>query len=309
MKRVLTIMGPTACGKTETAMMLADRLPRVDLISVDSAMVYRDLDIGTAKPTAGELARYPHALVDVADPSEVFSAARFVESADHRVRDSLDGGRLPVLVGGTMLYFNAFRSGLNALPSADAGTRESIALRGEQEGWPALHRELERIDPQAAAGIEPQNRQRIQRALEVFELTGRPISTFWNEDRAGFADRFDASLVETAIVPADRALLHRRIAERIERMLEQGLVDEVRALRERRDLSLDCPAMRAVGYRQVWQYLDGQYDEAEMVDRLNAATRQLAKKQLTWLRRWQGAHVFSTPQEMFEWIVEELEGD
>ncbi len=308
MKPVLTIIGPTACGKTQTAMMLADHVPQVDLISVDSAMVYRGLDIGTAKPTADELVRYPHALVDVADPSEVYSAARFVDDADRLVRTSLERGRVPVLVGGTMLYFNAFKSGLNALPSADPETRESIAARGEREGWPALHRELERIDPRAAAGIEPQNRQRIQRALEVFELTGRPISAFWNEDRAGFADRFDAPLIETAIVPTDRADLHRRIAERIEGMLERGLVDEVRGLRERADLSLDCPAMRAVGYRQVWQFLDGRYDESEMIDRLNAATRQLAKKQLTWLRRFRGMFTFATPREAFVWIIGQLEG-
>lgn len=168
MKTVLTIMGPTASGKTQTAMRLAEQRPEIDLISVDSAMVYRGLDIGTAKPSLEELARYPHGLVDVADPQDAYSAARFVEDADRLVRESLANARLPVLVGGTMLYFNAFKSGLNELPSADADTREAIATRGERDGWPALHRELETIDPRAAAGIEPQNRQRIQRALEVF---------------------------------------------------------------------------------------------------------------------------------------------
>ena len=307
MNKVIAIMGPTASGKTQAAMALADRYSTVDLISVDSAMVYRGMDIGTAKPSPAELERWPHGLVDIAEPEDSFSAARFVQSADALVASSLASQRIPVLVGGTMLYFNAFKKGLNDLPSADPAVRAAIAARAEREGWPALHRELARIDPVAAARIEPQNRQRVQRALEVFELTGRPISAFWGDESVGFAARFDAELIECAIVPPDRRALHERIARRIDEMLARGLIDEVRALRERGVLSLEHPSMRAVGYRQVWQHLDGCYDAEEMVRRVNAATRQLAKKQLTWLRRWPGVVALESPVAAGDWLARCIE--
>ncbi len=280
-------MGPTAAGKTEAALRIADAAA-VDIVSVDSAMVYRRMDIGTAKPDAQVLARHPHALVDIVDPAETYSAARFVADADAAVRTSLAAGRTPLLVGGTMLYLRAFKRGIHALPGADAKLRAAIAARAAACGWPALHRELARHDPAAAARIDVRNGQRIQRALEVLELTGRPISAHWSAAPAPAAERLRCQLVEVAVVPDDRALLRERIARRLAVMLRQGLVEEVRSLRDDPALSLELPSMRAVGYRQVWRHLDGEYGLAEMTERIAAATRQVAKRQLTWLRRWHG---------------------
>ena len=282
---VVLLMGPTAAGKTEAALRVADAAP-VDLVSVDSAMVYRRMDIGTAKPAPAVLARHPHALVDILDPSETYSAARFVADADAAVRTSFAAGRVPVLVGGTMLYFRAFRDGIDTLPSADPALRRAIADRAAELGWPALHRRLAERDPAAAAAIDPRNGQRIQRALEVLELSGRSITEHWAGDALPASERLACEVVEIAIVPNDRAVLHERIAKRLNAMLAGGLVDEVQALRDDPALSIDLPSMRAVGYRQVWRYLDGQTDHAEMVQRTLAATRQVAKRQLTWLRRW-----------------------
>ena len=284
---VVALMGPTAAGKTDAALGIADSA-HVDLISVDSAMVYRRMDVGTAKPAADVLARYPHALVNIRDPVDTYSVAHFVADADDAVRSSLAAGRTPVLVGGTMLYFRAFKAGLNRLPGADHALRREIAARAERHGWPALHGELARHDPEGAARIDPNNGQRIQRALEVFELTGRPMGFWWARTAKTAQQRLGCRLVEVAIEPAHRSLLHQRIATRLDGMLELGLVDEVGALRDDPALSIETPAMRAVGYRQVWRHLDGDYGHDAMVDRIGSATRQVAKRQLTWLRGWNG---------------------
>ncbi len=289
---VVALMGPTAAGKTDAALGIAD-LAAVDLISVDSAMVYRGMDIGTAKPAADVLARYPHALVDIRDPVDTYTVAQFVCDADDAVRACLGRGRIPLLVGGTMLYFRAFKAGLNRLPAASQSLRDDMAARAETLGWPALHAELARRDPEGAARIDPNNGQRIQRALEVLELTGRPLGYWWSKSAVGAERRLGCRLVEVAIVPEDRSFLHTRIADRLAEMLQRGLVDEVRRLRATPALSVATPAMRAVGYRQVWRHLDGDYGHDEMVERVKAATRQVAKRQLTWLRGWEGltAHV------------------
>lgn len=284
---VVALMGPTAAGKTDAALAIADAAV-VDLISVDSAMVYRKMDIGTAKPTAEVLARYPHALVNIRDPVETYSAANFVADADEAVRSSLAAGRTPVLVGGTMLYFRGFKTGLHRLPGADPALRLELAERAARLGWPALHGELARRDPEGAARMDPNNGQRIQRALEVLELTGRPMAFWWARTAKSARQRLGCRLVEVAIEPADRSSLHRRIATRLDDMLRRGLVDEVGALRDDAALSIETPAMRAVGYRQVWRHLDGDYDHDAMVERVLVATRQVAKRQLTWLRGWDG---------------------
>ncbi len=295
MRTVVTLMGPTASGKTEAALRIADHAD-VDIVSVDSAMVYRRLDIGTAKPPPDVLGRYPHALVDIVEPTDCYSAARFVADADAAVRDSLAAGRTPILVGGTMLYFRAFTRGINDLPAADARLRRTIAARAATVGWPAVHRQLAARDPRAAARIDPANGARIQRALEVLELTGCSITDHWAETAVPAAARLRCKVVEFAILPSDRAVLHQRIGERLDAMLQRGLVEEVQALRGDSALSIEMPAMRAVGYRQVWRHLDGHYDHAEMAARLAAATRQVAKRQLTWLRRWNALAVASAEQ-------------
>lgn len=282
---VLTLMGPTAAGKTAAAVRLAEQRG-VDIVSVDSAMVYRRMDIGTAKPDAATLARHPHALVNIREPWETYSAAQFVADADAAVREAFAAGRTPLLVGGTMLYFRAFKQGIDALPPANAELRERIATRAAAHGWPRLHQELARRDPEAAARIDPRNGQRIGRALEVCEVTGAPISAQWAQTATPAGERLRCRLVETAIVPPARAALHALIAERAGAMIRSGFVEEVAALRALPALSLSTPSMRAVGYRQIWRYLDGEYDHAEMLLRVAAATRQLAKRQLTWLRGW-----------------------
>ena len=284
---VVTLMGPTAAGKTDAALGIADS-EAVDLISVDSAMVYRRMDIGTAKPTAEVLARYPHALVNIRNPVDTYSAAHFVSDADAAVRSAFAAGRTPVLVGGTMLYFRAFKAGLHRLPGADPALRLELAARAARQGWPALHAELARRDPDGAARIDPNNGQRIQRALEVLELTGRPMGFWWASTAKAAEERLGCRLVEVAIEPAERSALHQRIANRLDEMLRRGLVDEVGALRDDPALSIETPAMRAVGYRQVWRHLDGDYGHDAMLERIRAATRQLAKRQLTWLKGWEG---------------------
>ncbi len=285
-RRVFALMGPTASGKTDAALEVADR-GRFDLVSVDSAMIYRRMDIGTAKPSPEVLARYPHALVDIIEPTERYSAARFVADADAAVLQAFASGRTPLLVGGTMLYFQAFKRGLNTLPPADHDIRRTIAAEAAAAGWPTVHARLARRDAKAAERIDPNNGQRIQRALEVQEITGRSITEAWSECVPGAAERLDCELVEVAVVP-DREALHARIAGRVDAMLAKGLVAEVAALRDDSALTPDLPSMRAVGYRQVWRHLDGAYGQQEMVERIRAATRQLAKRQLTWLRRWPG---------------------
>ncbi len=296
------IMGPTAAGKTEAALALADRA-EVDLISVDSAMVYRHMDIGTAKPDRDVLARHPHALIDVREPTEPFSAADFVACADAAVARALDRGRTPVLVGGSMLYFKAFRDGLSTLPGAHPSTRSAIEERARRNGWKALHAELERIDPAAAARIHPNDTQRIQRALEVFYVSGKPISEWWASSAGpGARQRLDCSLLEIAL--STDAQLATRIGQRFDAMLEKGLVDEVAHLRDMPNLDLSKPSMRAVGYRQVWRYLDGDLDLDAMRDQAVAATRHLARRQATWLRSWPDLrNVDGTPDEVANHIL------
>lgn len=277
---VVAVMGPTASGKTALAADLARRFDG-EIVSVDSAQVYRGMDIGTAKASAGLRREIPHHLLDLRDPANAYSAAEFRADAKAAIAAIRQRGRLPVLAGGTGLYFHALFRGLAPMPPSDPAVREALAGRARREGTPALHRRLQRVDPAAAGRIHPNDFQRLQRALEVFELTQKPISD-WQAPAGGDADLVPCRLI---IRPARRALLHERIAERFDAMLRAGLVDEVRALYERGDLHADLPAIRAVGYRQVWAWLAGDGDFAQMTGRARAATRQLAKRQLTWLRR------------------------
>ncbi|HEY5646104.1 MAG TPA: tRNA (adenosine(37)-N6)-dimethylallyltransferase MiaA [Pseudomonadales bacterium] len=281
---ILALVGPTAAGKTEAAMLLADRYP-VSLISLDSAMVYRGMDIGTAKPSAEELRQYPHALIDIREPHEIYTVAEWVAEADLAVRAAFAAGRVPLLVGGSMLYLKAFREGIAAMPPADREIRAALEAEAAQHGPRHLYERLLRLDPEAAAGIHPNNFPRIQRALEVHALTGATISSHWKSTR-GAHDRHAAALLEFGVEPDSRAGLHRRIERRLQVMLEQGFVDEVARLRARVQMNRSLPSMRAVGYRQVWDYLDGQGSERQMRENVLAATRQLARRQLTWMRSW-----------------------
>ena len=273
------LMGPTASGKTALACALSERFP-LGLISVDSALVYRGMDIGTAKPDAATLARYPHALVDIRDPADAYSAAEFRADALAAMQRIDAQGKVPLLVGGTGLYFRALQQGLSDLPEAVPALRARLAGEAEQLGWPAMHARLARLDPLAATRIGCHDAQRLQRALEVIELTGRPLS----EQQRGARTRFPWRVLKLALLPADRGELHARIARRFDAMLAAGFLDEVRALRRRGDLHAELPAMRAVGYRQAWEHLEGLTDPAGFRDRGIFATRQLAKRQITWLR-------------------------
>ena len=322
----IALLGPTASGKSAISMALAERFD-LEIISVDSALVYRGMDIGTAKPDAADQRRVPHHLIDLIDPIDAYSAARFAEDATRLISEVRARKRLPLLVGGTMLYLRALRSGLDALPRADASVRAAIDARAAILGWPALHAELAGIDPVTAARLEPGDAQRIQRALEVHAITGQPLSSLIGQTDRDAADaRPQIALI--ALEPSDRAVLHQRIAARFDTMLRQGLLDEVRALRARGDLHANLPSMRCVGYRQSWQYLDDiesqradttgantldervgrrmdnqapdtvQADRVasgprwqRLVDEGVAATRQLAKRQLTWLRSMPDRHV------------------
>jgi tRNA dimethylallyltransferase len=272
-------MGPTASGKSALAAALGRQFP-VEIVSVDSAQVYRGLDIGTAKPTAAERAAIPHHLIDLLDPTEAYSAARFRADALAAVREIAARGNVPLLVGGTMLYFKALREGLSDLPAADPRLRAAIEAEARERGWPALHTELARVDPETAARLQPADAQRIQRALEIWRATGKPMSRLLGERDGAPPLR----AVSIALVPGDRAALHRRIAARFEKMLADGLVEELVVLRKRYALHAGLPSMRCVGYRQAWAHLKGEYDRATLRDRGVFATRQLAKRQLTWLR-------------------------
>jgi tRNA dimethylallyltransferase len=276
----ILLMGPTASGKTGVALELARRLP-VEIISVDSALVYRDMNIGTAKPDPDTRLQVRHHLIDIIDPTQNYSAAQFHDDALEVMHDIIRRGRVPLLTGGTMLYFKALREGLSDLPAGNDDTRLVIDAMAADVGWPAMHRELERIDPSTAQRLDPNDSQRIQRAMEVFYLTGKPMSELIAmEKRADLPYR----MIPLALVPGDRGVLHQRIADRFEIMLEMGLINEVRELRENFDLNPGMPSMRCVGYRQTWHYLDGEYGLAELREKAVAATRQLAKRQLTWLR-------------------------
>lgn len=276
----VVVTGPTASGKTELTLHLAGNGP-FDVISVDSAMIYRQMDIGTAKPDAQTLARVPHALVDACDPAEAYSAGRFVEEALAAMERSRAAGRVPLLSGGTQMYFQALQRGLAPMPGADPAVREAIDAEAAMRGWPAMHVELGRVDPVAAARIHPNDRQRIQRALEVYRVTGRTLSG-WQADTRSPVRGF--RFVKLAICPSSRAALHGRIEQRLDQMVAAGLVDEVAALFARGDLHADLPSIRAVNYRQYWRHLEGHIDAASARTQALHATRQLAKRQLTWLR-------------------------
>lgn len=280
-KAVVFLMGPTASGKTALATALYQRLP-VELISVDSALVYKQMDIGTAKPTAEELAITPHHLIDIRDPAQSYSAADFRSDALRLIAEIQQRGNIPLLVGGTMLYFKALLDGISPLPEADAAVRLQLETEAASKGWAALHEELAKVDPVSAARIHPNDPQRINRALEVYRLTGRSLTELTAEKGEPFA----FPVHQFAITPADRAVLHQRIAIRFEQMLAAGFEQEVLRLKQRADLHPDLPSMRCVGYRQMWQYLDGECSYQQMTERGIAATRQLAKRQLTWLRGW-----------------------
>jgi tRNA dimethylallyltransferase len=280
---VLGLVGPTASGKTGLAVKLAESYP-IEIISMDSALVYRDMNIGTAKPDAEILRRVPHHLIDLIDPTQRYSAAQFRQDALEAIQDIHSRGRTPLLVGGTMLYFKVLVEGLDDLPRADEHLRQRIEEEAQERGWLALHEELLQHDPAAAARIEPTDTQRIQRALEVLRTTGRPISSFWQGNNPAVLPYRRRVL---ALVPSNRAKLHERIELRFDQMLKDGLVDELVELRANYPLSSGLPSMRCVGYRQIWAYLEGAYDQTEMRDRGVYATRQLAKRQLTWLRGMQ----------------------
>ncbi|MGH8090365.1 MAG: tRNA (adenosine(37)-N6)-dimethylallyltransferase MiaA [Rudaea sp.] len=273
------LMGPTASGKTALACALAERFP-LAIVSVDSALVYRGLNIGAAKPDAATLVRFPHKLIDIRDPAQPYSAAEFRADALREMEAMVASGKIPLLVGGTGLYFRALQAGLSDLPEADPPLRAKLAEEAHALGWSAMHARLAGLDPESAARIRPGDAQRIQRALEVIELTGKPLSA----QQGGLPQRFAYRVLKLALIPADRAQLHERIAQRMDAMIDAGFLDEVRGLRGRGDLQPDLPALRAVGYRQAWQHLDGTFGADEFRDRAVFATRQLAKRQLTWLR-------------------------
>ncbi|MEH0832177.1 tRNA (adenosine(37)-N6)-dimethylallyltransferase MiaA [Pectobacterium cacticida] len=275
------IMGPTASGKTALAMALREYVP-VELISVDSALIYKGMDIGTAKPNAQELARAPHRLIDILDPAQAYSAADFRRDALREMAEITAAGRIPLLVGGTMLYFKALLEGLSPLPSANAAVRQRIEAQAKEIGWDALHRQLSEIDPVAAARIHPNDPQRLLRALEVFFVSGNTLTELTKTSGA----MLPYQVYQFAIVPSTRELLHRRIEQRFHQMLAAGFEAEVRTLFARPDLHTDLPAIRCVGYRQMWSYLSGDINYDEMVYRGICATRQLAKRQMTWLRGW-----------------------
>jgi tRNA dimethylallyltransferase len=277
---VIFLMGPTASGKTDIALKLTTCLP-CDIISVDSAMIYRDMDIGTAKPGADILRDTLHRLIDIRDPAESYSAAEFREDALHEIEKIHNNGRIPLLVGGTILYFRALEKGLSHLPRANKAVRENLEAQARHEGWGVLHARLKAVDPVAAARIHPNDPQRIQRALEVYELTGEALTDLINR-RTG--EPLPFQIIKLTVMPNEREVIHQRIERRFYGMVESGFINEVEALRNRGDLSLDMPSIRCVGYRQLWQYLDGTYDYHEAVKKGIYATRQLAKRQLTWLR-------------------------
>ncbi len=277
-------MGPTASGKTALAVSLVARFP-LEIISVDSALVYRGMDIGTAKPDAATLARAPHHLLDIRDPTDAYSAAAFCDDARRLMADIVARGKVPLLVGGTMLYFRALLQGLDDLPRADAALRKELEAEAAVRGWPALHAELAAVDPATAARLAPNDSQRIGRALEIFRLTGTPMSALLDRAQSELPYR----VLQLALIPSDRAVLHQRIAARFDAMLADGLLDEVETLRRSDALNADLPSMRAVGYRQAWACLDGEIDLKGLREQGIAATRQLAKRQLTWLRSWPGA--------------------
>ncbi|MDE8603559.1 tRNA (adenosine(37)-N6)-dimethylallyltransferase MiaA [Marinomonas sp. RSW2] len=287
---VVCLMGPTASGKTGLAVELAEH-HGFEIISVDSALVYKGMDIGTAKPDAKLLARAPHRLIDIIDPLESYSAADFVFDAVEQSQDILAKGKTPLLVGGTMMYFNALQKGLAEMPQANAELRAVIETEAAEKGWVALHEELQVIDPEAASRIHPNDPQRLQRAIEVYRLTGKTMTQFWAQQEA-VSLPFD--MINLAVMPKERSVLHARIEQRFYDMMDQGFLAEVEGLYKRGDLSIDMPSMRCVGYRQLWQYLDGDDLLDDAIFKGVVASRQLAKRQLTWLRGWDDLMIFDS---------------
>jgi tRNA dimethylallyltransferase len=280
---VIFLMGPTASGKTDLAIALRDHLP-VELVNVDSAQIYEQMDIGTAKPDSETLAKAPHRLLSFCDPADAYSAADFAKDAKKEISDIHKMGKIPLLVGGSMLYFKMLLEGMSDLPAANAEIRESIQQQANTEGWSSLHNELKKIDPKSAERLHPNHSQRIQRALEVFRITGISLSDLQQQSEGGIEDIFDVQ--QYALIPQNRALLHQRIEQRFVAMMEVGFEDEVKKLYQRGDLHADMPSIRAAGYSQLWSYLDGQLSLDEAVEQAIIATRQLSKRQQTWLRNW-----------------------
>ncbi len=289
---VICLMGPTASGKTALAMALQKALP-CDIVSVDSALIYRDMDIGTAKPTKAELAQYPHRLINLRDACESYSAADFCHDALAEIAEIRSRNRIPLLVGGTMMYFKSLIEGISPLPTANAEIRKAIESDAADKGWQAVHEQLAEVDPVSAKRIHLNDPQRLTRALEVYRLTGKTMTQLTEIKGAKLA----GNVLQLAITPAERSTLHERIALRYQQMIDTGFEDEVLQLRARGDLHQNLPSIRCVGYRQMWQYLDGEFDHEEMIFRGVCATRQLAKRQLTWLRNWPDLHWLTTDDE------------
>lgn len=287
---VVCLMGPTASGKTGLAVELAEN-HNFEIISVDSALVYKGMDIGTAKPDAALLSRAPHRLIDIIDPLESYSAADFVADAVEQAQEILSNGKTPLLVGGSMMYFNALQKGLAEMPNANLELRAEIEREAAVKGWVALHDELQKIDPEAALRIHPNDPQRLQRALEVYRLTGKSMTQLWSE-QGSVSLPFD--MINIAVMPKERSVLHERIEQRFYEMMEQGFLTEVEGLYHRGDLSIDMPSMRCVGYRQLWQYLNGDDLLEDAIFKGIVASRQLAKRQLTWLRGWEELMIFDS---------------
>lgn len=282
--KAIFVMGPTASGKTDLAIALREHLP-VELINVDSAQIYRQLDIGSAKPDAETLAAAPHRLIDIRDPMDIYSAADFLADARREMADISAAGSIPLLVGGSMMYFKTLLEGLSEMPEADHVIRRQLEQRAAESGWPSLYQELQQVDPQTAQRLHPNHSQRIQRALEVYQITGTPMSVLQAKASVGgLQDNYQ--IQQFALMPENRALLHQRIEQRFSKMISQGFVDEVEALYQRGDLHVNLPAIRCVGYRQIWDYCAGDCTLDEAIEKGVIATRQLAKRQITWLRNW-----------------------
>jgi len=292
--KAIFLMGPTATGKTDLAIALGKHLP-VELINVDSAQIYTGMDIGTAKPDQNTLSLAPHRLISFCDPARAYSAADFAMDAKREMEDIVSAGRIPLLVGGTMLYFKVLLEGLSDLPEADREIRDAIQRQADRDGWPSVHRELQRVDPVTAESLHPNHSQRIQRALEVYRLTGTALSELQASTEGGIADRYD--IKQFALMPNNRQLLHDRIASRFHNMMDRGFEAEVAKLYRRGDLQASMPSMRAVGYRQLWEYLAGNCDLSEAIERGIVATRQLSKRQQTWLRSWPGCQQITVDNE------------
>jgi tRNA dimethylallyltransferase len=285
MKKVICLMGPTACGKTGMAIEMVKQ-GGYEIISVDSAMIYRGMDIGTATPTAQELADAPHRLINIKDPSESYSVGEFCDDAEREIEAVLANGNAPLLVGGTMMYYYQLQKGYSELPSADEVVRQQVAREAQAIGWPAMHVKLKEIDPQAAEQLHPNDAQRISRALEIFYQTGKPLSQ-WHQEQTIHKPKY--KFENRILAPDNRSIIHERIEKRFDLMLEQGFLDEVELLFKRGDLDVSMPSIRSVGYRQAWEYFLGNCDKQVMREKAIVATRQLCKRQFTWLRRWADA--------------------